>query len=128
MIYSKTHVALLDKLNNQGVLSQPEDFLGPNWKDVLNFWFYLDTLSLEQLEIADKHYLNMGNIVYFSAIHVATCYSSITLDASLAQDISHCAYTTYGPVAATSTHELIGSHFLLENGISLEFTPLLLNL
>ena len=56
MIYSKTHKRFEYILDNQRALSHPDEFLGPNWRDVLNFWLYLDTLGLEQRELARDLY------------------------------------------------------------------------
>jgi hypothetical protein len=48
MTYSKTHAEVFKKLKDQKVLTHPEDFLGPNWKEVLDFWSFIDTLSEEE--------------------------------------------------------------------------------
>jgi hypothetical protein len=48
---SRSHRRFALCLEDQTALEYPEDFLGPNWKDVLNFWIYLDTLSEEQIKI-----------------------------------------------------------------------------
>ena len=56
MKISETHQFFANWLNTQRALSNPDEFLGPNWKDVLKFWIYLDTLSDEQLDIVDSQY------------------------------------------------------------------------
>jgi hypothetical protein len=44
---SKTQQSLSDNLENPEVLTNPEQFLGPNWKTVLRFWLYYESLTDE---------------------------------------------------------------------------------
>ena len=53
---SKTHKRFSKRLNNPRVLTNPEEFLGPNYEEVLNFWLILDELSEEQLRVIKKRY------------------------------------------------------------------------
>jgi hypothetical protein len=53
---SKIHKRFLESLNNPRVLENPEEFLGPNYKEVLNFWLILDELSEEQLRVVKERY------------------------------------------------------------------------
>ena len=47
MIHSKRHLAFSELFPS--ALTQPEEFIGRNWKNVLNVWIYLDTLNSAQL-------------------------------------------------------------------------------
>jgi hypothetical protein len=57
MNYSERHkgfansLTLYYSINKQDVLDYPEKYLGPNYKEVLNWWFYCDSLSHEQLVV-----------------------------------------------------------------------------
>jgi hypothetical protein len=33
------------RINEQDALDNPANYLGPNYKEVLNLWFYCDSLS-----------------------------------------------------------------------------------
>jgi hypothetical protein len=122
---SKPHQLFADYLGNQRVLSHPEEFLGTNWKEVINFWMYLDTLSYEQLDIVDSQYrafdLADKDSVWFLARNAASEVTS--------RHISNCVYvSTSGHVRATATIELMGAHKILEQGKTLTFVPMFLNL
>ena len=125
MSYSKTHQRFADNLRNQRALSHPEEFLGPNWKEVLNFWLYIDTLSDEQLNMARVLYCNLdvADRVYAeNLIWNAACIVT-------SKQISNWAYmSTPGLVPGVATRELIGANKILEQGIPLTFVPIFLNL
>jgi hypothetical protein len=122
MKISETHLCFAYKLNNPRALENPEEFLGPNWKDVLNFWFYSDTLSVDLKRKANVLYWSDGqNVPRYLAWDVAIetvgqSNSSYVLEAS---ELYYVGYTTL---------ELIGAHKILEQGKSLTFVPLFLNL
>jgi hypothetical protein len=46
MNYSKAHSRLAKDFPD--VLTEPEKYLGPNYKTVLNFWSFMDTLNEDQ--------------------------------------------------------------------------------
>jgi hypothetical protein len=98
MTYSKTHQRFADRLNNQRALEHPEDYLGPNWKDVLNFWWYLEGLSEDQCKIVRQRYWDLDDQVRNAVWSVAyAAYDSSARNA-----------------AGVATLDLIGSHHLLE--------------
>jgi hypothetical protein len=45
MTYSKIHQKFSKRLKEPDALTNPGKYLGPNFQAVLDFWFYLDTLS-----------------------------------------------------------------------------------
>jgi hypothetical protein len=127
MKISKPHQNFADLLNSQRALSHPDEFLGPNWKEVLNFWIYLDTLSLEQFLIASERILNLGAVVQKSAADLARSAALKTItDFNISKAFS-AARNHSGGVFGYATCELIGSHKLLENGHSLVFTDLIIS-
>jgi hypothetical protein len=122
---SKPHQLFANLLRNQRALNHPEEFLGPNWKDVLNFWIYLDTLSEEQLDMVYSQYrafdLKDTDSVWCLARNAAHEVTS--------RHISNCVYvSTPGHVGGAATIELMGAHKILEQGKPLTFVPMFLNL
>jgi hypothetical protein len=124
MKISKTHQNFAVILYDQRALSHPDEFLGPNWKDVLNFWFFIDTLSPEQFEIAWGRYRNLDPAYCDSAWLLAENAASKTIDVfNVPGAFSATQYHVFG----YATCEVIGSHNLLENGNSLVFTDLIIS-
>jgi hypothetical protein len=83
--YSKIHKRLSELLNNPDALKNPKKYLGPNWKNVLNFWFYLDTLSKrDKIKISERYWASnsaidaakeiigeeFGNVTWWAAVDV----------------------------------------------------------
>ncbi len=60
MKISTTHQRFVRILSNQRALEHPEEFLGPNWKDILNFWLYLDTLSSRFISSVDQQTVGLS--------------------------------------------------------------------
>lgn len=56
---SKTHQEFSRCLEDPRVLTNPEKFLGPNYKEVLNFWLILEELSEEQLKELITRYMDL---------------------------------------------------------------------
>jgi hypothetical protein len=119
MKISRAHKNFAARLRHQTSLEYPERFLGPNWKDVLNFWLYLDTLSREELKIVHNRYCALG---------WAESLKNLTLNAAKVtigyeyEDAAWLAPTSFA--SAYATLELIGSH----NLEAFTFLPLFLNL
>ena len=67
MNISKIHKRYSELLNNPRVLTNPEEFLGPNYKAVLNFWMILDDLSEDQWETIDDR---LNEYLYYNLIGV----------------------------------------------------------
>jgi hypothetical protein len=116
---SKTHKKFADHLDDQTALEYPERFLGPNWKDVLNFWIYLDTLSVYDFEI-----FNMCNWD-LEDLWTSRCLAIKAAEYTIGRwHVRHSASATGTWLGSYATCELIGSHNLK----SLNFLPLFLNL
>jgi hypothetical protein len=125
MKISKTHQRFADQLNNQRALSHPDEFLGTNWKEVLNFWLYLDTLSDEQLNIVRgpynaSHYpVDLWISVVDSSDETIGCNNSTE---------AFYAGSWYANRAGCATLELIVAHKILKQGKSLPCVEMFLNL
>jgi hypothetical protein len=81
MTYSSAHQAFSDILKEPKALTAPEDYLGPNFQAVLDFWLLIDTLSEDEKFNVGKRYLALGEDVrnspytpysssYYAAIEV----------------------------------------------------------
>ena len=123
MSYSKIHQLFAMPTINRRALEHPEEFLGPNWKDVLNFWLYYETLSREQLEGAGERWLSLAEADKVSARNLAALAADDTI--TIANEVFMAAP---GLAGGNATRELIGSHKILEQGKPLTFVPLFLNL
>jgi hypothetical protein len=125
MTYSKTHQRFADRLNNQRALEYPEAFLGVNYKDVLNFWWFLDGLNEDQWEIVRERYyvLDYKVRVTAGAAAGAAAYAAAAYDAAAADVYDAAAYATL-ELIGSHRWELIGSHRLLEQEKSLTFLSL----
>jgi hypothetical protein len=128
MKISKTHENFADLLKKQEVLTHPENYLGPNWEEVINFWLYLDTLSYEQLRVAGNRYLALSFeewiVARKNARDIAEDVTNYTDDATAAV-YSSVSYAK--SPAEYATLELIGLDKLLEQGHQPVFFPMFLN-
>jgi hypothetical protein len=119
MKISTTHKKFADRLWDQPVLEYPERFLGPNWKNVLNFWIYLDTLSAEDTDIIHMRYLVLGEDAIVYAENHDWKAARDTIGFTYADATCHITFTF---PSIYTTLELIGSH----NLEYLTFLPLFL--
>jgi hypothetical protein len=119
MKISSTHQQFANDLKDQTALEYPERFLGPNWKNVLNFWIYLDTLNDEESELINKRYWASEDLMNLTNLSFKTAEAIIGHEnASVAWSV------TPSFSSACATCELIGSH----NLESFKFLPLFLNM
>ncbi len=119
MKISKIHQRFANRVG-QEALTNPEPFLGPNYKTVLNFWYYLDTLTEDQINVAFVRY---DAIPYEPSV-------SRDLVRYAARDVvgetnrSAVYMASFDFSASYATYELIAMHKLLEQGKKLIFVPL----
>jgi hypothetical protein len=116
---SKTHQKFSRRLENPRVLENPEEFLGENFKAVLNFWLILDDLSKEQLSVVEERYWAFYNenlsewykatdLAYFASIEaIGKGYTIVASWAALG--------VTNSLAAHWATEELISMHKILED-------------
>ena len=118
MNISKIHKRYSERLNNPRVLSNPEEFLGPNCEAVLNFWLILDGLSKDQWKTISCRYWDFYNIQetkWYKAVDEAIEASDETIGRKFAGNAADAAWVVYGNAAAyDATRELIGMHKILE--------------
>jgi hypothetical protein len=150
MNYSKSHQNFNNHFGgNYDVLEHLENFLGPNYQTVLNFWSWIDTFNVQQISKLGKCYYSVeaedreiawnnvrgitdstvgrsnrtGTFVSTELTPLLTLYGS----SYLARDIQinyHGAKTCI-KIAA---YELISMHILLEQDRGLFWVPMFENL
>jgi hypothetical protein len=122
MNYSERHKRFVSNLNcyhninQQDVLDHPENYLGPNYKELLNYWFYRDSLSSEQWNV-------YWDRVYSLDIETRTKADSTAEE--LAEEVIDPRFVEY---LYTKELELISSHLYIERGIPFTFLPLIFDL
>ena len=122
MNISKAHKLLSEHLNNPEVLTNPEEFLGPNFEAVLNFWLSLDELSEDQWKTIEGRYEDFYNnqeSEWLKARDEAYEASDETIGSNFANYAADAACVVYGYYYAT--RELIGMHKILEQEKPLPF-------
>jgi hypothetical protein len=125
MTYSKIHQAFSERLKNPDVLTNPGKYLGPNWKDVLNFWIYFEGLSDEEKYEMDDRYWDLDGSVRDYSI-VAACDAAKEVVGREFRDAAWNAawgVTGWMYVFCDASYELIGHHKLLEQNKPLTFLP-----
>jgi hypothetical protein len=117
---SKIHQAFSRRLNNPRVLENPEEFLGPNFEAVLNFWLILDDLSEEQLEVVNKRhfvFFKENRSEWCKVVDLAIDVSEEVVGLGYAYEASWAAedVTKSNAAACLATRELIAMHKILED-------------
>jgi hypothetical protein len=116
---SKIHKLFSERLNDPKVLTNPEEFLGENYKAVLNFWLILDDLSEEQWRVVNERYLAFFNdncSEWNRAANLAWNASKEVVGEDYADDAFWATYDdTNSWAACWVTSELIAMHKILED-------------
>ena len=109
--YSKTHKRFSELLDNPEVLSNPEEFLGPNFEAVLNYWLVLDGLSEEQWKTIQGRYRDFRDnqwSEWLKAIEEVDKASEETIGREFTFNAGCAACFVYGSAAYYATMEHIG--------------------
>ena len=139
MNYSKAHQKFSTKLQNPEALTNPQDFLGPNYETVLNFWWTMDSLTETQWNEVARRYRALDSAAGDAASSASRAASRAAAgyaawyagDAawSAAYDAAwSAAWAAAWYAAGDATYELIGMHTLLNDGENLLFVPIFHNL
>jgi hypothetical protein len=136
MTYSKTHQRFSNRLNKPEALINPQDFLGPNYETVLNFWKWIDSLSEEQWKVVADRYRNLDPVAGYAAGAAARDAAGVAARDAAWNAAESAAWNAAksaagaaagdaaGAAAGYATYELIGMHKLLEEGKKLIFVPM----
>ena len=127
---SKSHQRY-SRLLNSRILEFPEEFLGPNYEEVLNFWMFLDDLSQEQLRVVNERYLafyDKNPSEWRKAIDLAIKASREVVGWDYANEAGWAAYNVTNSYAVYFvTEELIGMHLILDQEKPLTFFEMILD-
>ena len=129
MNISKTHERFSERLQDPRVLSNPEEFLGPNYEAVLNFWLILDELSRDQwrtIESSFENFYHNSESEWDKASDEAIIASEETIERDFADNAVDAAWDVYGYTAGWATRELIGMHKFFEQQKPLSFFQMFL--
>lgn len=119
MKISKRHQVFSNIISTPRALEYPGEFLGPNWKDVLNFWLFIETLSPGQIALVD-YKIQIDS--FYDRKSLMDCALQVT--AEYAAD----AFNLMPPKFDLAILELIGTHKLIQNGGELKYLSQILSL
>jgi hypothetical protein len=103
-------------INKQDVLDYPQNYFGPNYKELLNFWFYWDSLSEEQCNAYWRRHNNIDVLFRNKANEISKKLASEVIDGRFVE------FLYYGQ------REIIAAHLYLERNIPFTFLPLIFDL
>jgi hypothetical protein len=126
--YSSIHTSfaynlnIQHNINKQDVLDNPEKYLGPNYREVLNYWFYVDSLSYEQRKK-----------VYYSRIAKLSLkgrLEAFKIAKELASEIIDCKFLDcfYYAIFNYCEFEIIAAKLYIKQGIPFTFLSLYFDL
>jgi hypothetical protein len=111
-----SHLNLYYNINEQDVLKYPEKYLGPNYKEVLNFWFYLDSLSDEQWNVYDDRFLNLPTQTRIEALKLTRKLASEVINPRFVEWLNY------------EVREIVAAHLYIDRNIPFTFPPLIFDL
>ena len=126
---SKSHKRFSQFLNNSRTLESPEEFLGPNFEAVLNFWMILDESTKEQLITVERRYWDFYHNQHseWDKVSNEVLRASVeTIGREFAGNAGWAAGKFLGWAAYYTTRELIGMHKFFEQQKPLSFFPMFL--
>ena len=140
MPISKAHQKFSTKLQNPEALTNPQDFLGPNYETVLNFWWTMDSLTETQWNEVARRYDALDSAAGDAASSASRAASRAAAGYAAGYAAYDAAWYAAGDAAVSAarsaawyaagdaTYELIGMHTLLNDGENLLFVPIFHNL
>ncbi len=126
MKISKIHRRFSEELKEPKALTNPKDFLGPNWEDVINFWLYIDGLSYDEKCEMNTRYYALEDDVRGLAFDISQAAAEEVVGDEVRNAAWMSAYEVTFTVFADATVELISHHKLLEQNKTLVALPLCL--
>jgi hypothetical protein len=128
MNYSKAHQNFSSELQKPEALTNPQNFLGPNYETVLNFWWTMDSLTETQWKEVARRYDAIDYAAWYAARDAArdaawSAAWNAAWNAAWSAAWNAASYAARS-AARYATYELIGMHTLLNDGRDLLFVPL----
>jgi hypothetical protein len=111
---SVAHSVLLRRINDgepgapSDVLTNPKKYIGKNYRAVLNFWWFMDSLTADQWKEVARRYRALDYAAWSAARNAAgsaAWYAARNAAGSAAGD---AAWDAAGSAAGSATYELIG--------------------
>jgi hypothetical protein len=132
MNYSKAHQNFSNGLQNPEALTNPQNFLGPNYETVINFWWFMDGLTKNQWNEVARRYDALdyaarnaaGSAARNAARNAAGSAARNAAGSAAGYAAGYAAWNAAWDAAWDATYELIGMHTLLDDGKDLLFVPL----
>jgi hypothetical protein len=122
MNFSKIHFELAKNLNELKVLTDPQEFLGPNWAKVLEFWLAIESLSEDEILRAVHRFWDLDrDVQVFSKKHAENMAMKIVGEKLCGYSWSAAMDVTVYSVFGDATQELFAD---VENKI---FYDLIMN-
>jgi hypothetical protein len=134
MNYSKAHQNLAQSADTPDVYNNPKKYLGPNYEAVLNFWWYLESLTTEQLsELESKYDLecmryNREYLTLTDCADAIVGFSTRLRATEASRSHVRGIIGKFPNIPSPVTLELIAMHTILDRGESLIFVPMFSNL
>jgi hypothetical protein len=100
-------------INKQDVLEHPEKYLGPNYKELLNYWFYRDSWSLKRWKVYSDKRSKLDLRIFIEGCKMAK---------ELALEVIDPRFINF--LRNSEDSELIAAHLYLERNIPFTFLPL----
>jgi hypothetical protein len=122
MNYSRCHKGFADNLsrnynlNKQNVLDDPQNYLGPNYKEVLNLWFYWDSWGIEQIKVYLDRRAKLGEETRLEVRELAKKLATEVIDSRFVVFLDG------------RSSEIVASHLYLERNIPFTYLPLIFDL
>ncbi len=132
MNYSKAHQKFSTEFQNPEALTSPQDFLGPNYETVLNFWWTMDSLTETQWNEVARRYDALDSAAWdaawdaagYAARNAAGDAAGYAAEDAAVSAARSAAWSAAWSAAGYATYELMGMHTLLNDGKTLLFVPL----
>lgn len=112
MSISQAHHRFVELLKFNEALNNPQDFLGPNTDQLLDFWLRLDGLSFNQWETISRRY----SVLYLKqhsewkrAVNEALDASKESIGEKFTGSAAGAVWVFYNWAATYSTLEIIGN-------------------
>jgi hypothetical protein len=111
-----TNLSLGYNINKQDVLDHPENYLGPNYKELLNYWFYWGSWSVEERNEHEQRHRRLDEETMDEAGEKAEILAKEVIDPRFIW------FSEYEDL------EIVAAHLYIERGIPFTFLPLIFNL
>ena len=110
-----THTNVSEFFNIPEIITNPEVYFGPNYKTLLNFWIYWNSLSFDQRVLYKRNVIKCNYVYKDDLLNLIAFYVETKLTRQQLEFLSEIDL------------EIIASHIIIQPqiGIPLTFIPLL---